>query len=303
MKKILSTLILVLFVSSAQSATPLVEASWLKQNLDQKNIKVIEISSQFVGGSYDNFKKGHIPGSVYLDHIGDKLISTQKGVIGQLPVKKELENLFSNLGVKNTDHVVISYLGINSLDFGSAARLYWSLKTAGHDNVSILNGGLKAWKQEGYQLATGEHQITPSQFKVTFNDKYVASYKDVRDAKRKRNNLALIDARPKAFFIGEKKHPKISRAGTIPTAVNLEEGSIVNANTKVKSADEIKALFVKSNPQGKDGYISFCNTGWFASTVWFALSEIAGIENVKLYDGSLAHWTLNPKNEVINGQS
>ena len=239
MKKILSTLILVLFVSSAQSATPLVEASWLKQNLDQKNIKVIEISSQFVGGSYDNFKKGHIPGSVYLDHIGDKLISTQKGVIGQLPIKKELENLFSNLGVKNTDHVVISYLGVNSLDFGSAARLYWSLKTAGHDNVSILNGGLKAWKQEGYQLAKGEHQITPSQFKVTFNDKYVASYKDVRDAKRKRNNLALIDARPKAFFIGEKKHPKISRAGTIPTAVNLEEGSIVTANTKVKSADEI----------------------------------------------------------------
>ena len=46
----------------------------------------------------------------------------------------------------------------------------------------------------------------------------------------------------------------------------------------------------------------FCNTGWFASTVWFALSEVAGIENVKLYDGSLAHWTLNPKNEVINGQ-
>ena len=38
------------------------------------------------------------------------------------------------------------------------------------------------------------------------------------------------------------------------------------------------------------------------STVWFALSEVAGIENVKLYDGSLAHWTLNPKNEVINGQ-
>ena len=93
MKKILSTLILVLFVSSAQSATPLVEASWLKQNLDQKNIKVIEISSQFVGGSYDNFKAGHIPGSVYLDHIGDKLISTQKGVIGQLPIKTSVDRV------------------------------------------------------------------------------------------------------------------------------------------------------------------------------------------------------------------
>ena len=84
--------------------------------------------------------------------------------------------------------------------------------------------------------------------------------------------------------------------------MNLEEATIVDGNLKVKSANEIKALFVKSNAKGKKGYVSFCNTGWFASTVWFALSEVAGIENVKLYDGSLAHWTLNPKNEVINGQ-
>ena len=302
MKKILSTFILFFFVTAAHSATPLVEASWLKENINNKNIKVIEISSKFVNGSYDKFKQGHIPGSVYIDHIGDKLITTQKGVIGQLPIKKELEALFSKLGIKNSDHVVVSYLGVNSLDFGSAARLYWSLKVAGHDNVSILNGGLKAWTAAGYKLAQGETQITPSNFKVKLNDKYVASYKDVRNAKRKKNGYALIDARPKAFFIGEKKHPKIQRAGTIPTAVNLEEATIVDGNLKVKSADQIKALFVKSNAKGKKGYVSFCNTGWFASTVWFALSEVAGIENVKLYDGSLAHWTLNPKNEVINGQ-
>ena len=102
MKKILSTLILFFFVTAAHSATPLVDASWLKENINNKNVKVIEISSKFVGGSYDKFKQGHIPGSVYIDHIGDKLITTQKGVIGQLPVKKELEALFSKLGVKNS---------------------------------------------------------------------------------------------------------------------------------------------------------------------------------------------------------
>jgi thiosulfate/3-mercaptopyruvate sulfurtransferase len=301
MKKILTTLLIFFTVSVANAAQPLVEANWLKKNLKNKNIKVIEISSKFVGGSYDNFKQGHIPGSVYLDHIGDKLIVTKKNVIGQLPEKKDLEGIFSKLGVKNSDHIVISYLGVNSLDFGSAARLYWTLKTSGHEEVSILNGGKKSWLSAGYGLEKGDHKITASKFRVKYNNKYDASYKDVRDAKRKRTNYALIDARPKAFFTGEKKHPKIKRFGTIPTSVNIEEATIVDGAVRVKSADEIKAIFAKANVNGKEGYISYCNTGWFASTIWFALSEVAQIPNVKLYDGSVAHWELNPYNELVNG--
>lgn len=299
MKKIITSLIAFLFVTAANAAQPLVEADWLKENLTK--VKVIEISSKFVKGSYENFKEGHIPSAVYLDHLGDKLITKRKNVIGQIPTNNDLSKLFSKLGVKNSDHVVISYNGINSLDFGSAARLYWTFKTAGHENVSILNGGKKAWTNAGYKLETGEHQIAPSNFKVKYNKKYHATFKEVRDARRKRNGLALIDARPKAFFTGEKKHPKIERFGTIPTAVNLQEATIVDGFTKVKSASDIKALFAKTNIEGKDGYISFCNTGWFASTVWFALSEVAKIPNVKLYDGSVAHWEQNPKNELVKG--
>lgn len=299
MKKIFVTLLIFLFSSVANAAQPLVEAKWLEENLNK--VKVIEISSKFVKGSYDSFKESHIPGSVYLDHLGDKLITKRKNVIGQIPTNKDLGKLFSRLGVKNSDHVVISYNGVNSLDFGSAARLYWTLKTAGHDEVSILNGGKKAWINAGYKLAKGEHQITPSKFKVKYSNKYHASFKEVRNAKRNKNGLSLIDARPRAFFIGEKKHPKIQRFGTIPTAVNLDQASIVDGAVKVKSANDIRDLFAKTNIEGKKGYISFCNTGWFASTVWFALSEVAKVPNVKLYDGSVAHWEQNPKHELVKG--
>ena len=36
---------------------------------------------------------------------------------------------------------------------------------------------------------------------------------------------------------------------------------------------------------------SFCNTGHWAATNWFALSEVAGIPNVKLYPESMVGWT------------
>ena len=49
------------------------------------------------------------------------------------------------------------------------------------------------------------------------------------------------------------------------------------------------------------GYISYCNTGHWAATVWFGLSEIAQIPNVKMYDGGMTHWTSNPKRKVDLG--
>ncbi|MEY3932393.1 MAG: hypothetical protein RL426_39, partial [Pseudomonadota bacterium] len=36
-------------------------------------------------------------------------------------------------------------------------------------------------------------------------------------------------------------------------------------------------------------------------TVWFALNQVANIPDVKVYDGSWAHWEQNPKNKVIKG--
>lgn len=48
--------------------------------------------------------------------------------------------------------------------------------------------------------------------------------------------------------------------------------------------------------------VSFCNTGHWASTNWFALSEIAGIQNVKLYPESMVGWARRGGEVVIGGQ-
>ena len=73
------------------------------------------------------------------------------GIKGQLPPVKEIELLIGGLGINNKKHVIVVYGGVNSTDFGSAARVYWTFKTLGHDEVSILNGGYKAWESSGFQ--------------------------------------------------------------------------------------------------------------------------------------------------------
>ena len=46
--------------------------------------------------------------------------------------------------------------------------------------------------------------------------------------------------------------------------------------------------------------IVFCNTGHWASTTWFVLSEVLGLPDVKNYDGSMVEWTADPSRPLVN---
>ena len=301
MKKIITTILFVFFSTSVFSAEPLVDATWVHKNLNNKNVFVLDIRNKIDGGSYETFKQAHIPGSVHSDFLTAGWRATVNGVIGQFPGKKPLEQLVGSLGIDNSKHVVIVYGGVNSTDFGSAARIYWTFKTLGHDNVSILNGGFKSWQKAGYTVEAGENILSPKKYSATINKKYSASYTDVKNAKKETNGVCLIDARPNDFFTGEKKHPDLKVAGRIPDAVNIEEGKTIGDDGFIKSKEEILKLYDQAQIKDFKGYITYCNTGHLAATVWFALSEVASIPNVRVYDGSWAHWEQNPNNKIIKG--
>ncbi len=74
---------------------------------------------------------------------------------------------------------------------------------------------------------------------------------------------------------------------------------MVNSDGPLKSLEKIKTLISQAGLSGKDGYITYCNSGHWSSTVWFALSKVTKQENVKNYDGSMVYWTSDPKREVI----
>ncbi|MFL2782928.1 MAG: sulfurtransferase [Rhodospirillales bacterium] len=294
---------LLIFTSISAYARPLVDTTWLKNNLQNDNLVMIDLRNKIDGGSFKTFQLGHIPGSIHSDYLKDGWRTKKKGVVGLLPTEEEFENLAEKLGVSNNSHVVLIPAGENSTDFGSSARAYWTFKVFGHSNVSILDGGYKLWLQK-YPSLIDRGKITKNikgNFKAKFNPSLYASTTDVAKVSGTESDIVLLDGRNKEQFIGEKKHKNAKRFGHIPGAQLISQAKTYNtASNQLKSKTELKDLFseITNKP-----VISYCNTGHWAATNWFALSEVLGNKNVKLYDGSMVEWTTDARRKVDRHQS
>lgn len=274
---------------------PLVDAAWLKSHLNNPGIVVVDIRSEGSAGSL--YQKGHIPGSVYAPYGKFGWRTKVDNVVGQLPPVPEIAGRIGSLGIDGTKHVIIVPAGENSTDFGSATRVYWTFKVLGHDAVSILDGGFRAWIGAGSAVSTDA--VTPKvvAFNATLRPELIADAAVV--AKARKSGIALVDARPKAQYLGQSKSPVARAAGTIPGAVNIEQSSFYDDKTGAFSSKQAIADLVEKagvSPNGQE--IAFCNTGHWASVAWFGLSEVLGNKKTKLYDGSMADWTADPSRPV-----
>lgn len=277
---------------------PLVHPDWLHERLNDPQVVVLDIryADDF---SAEDFAAGHVPGSVFQSYRSGWR-TTQDGVPGMLPDPNDLAALVGGLGIGNNDQVVIVSSGTSSSDFGAAARIYWTFKVLGHDQVGILNGGFAGWQQAGLPEATGAalpRATTP--FAVDFQPQWIATAEDVTGAEAA--GVQLVDARPLDFFFGRQQSPAARVAGTIPGSLSLPEDELIVAEGDVYFLTRERLLALMDEAAVKydaGGTITFCNTGHWAATDWFALSEIAGLDNVAMYDGSMADWTADENRPV-----
>ena len=289
------------FTLKSYAAEPLISVDWLKSNLSNEKLIILDIRNKIDGGSKDAFEVSHIPTAVYSNYLEDGWRTTVDGIVGKLPPLKDLEILIGGLGINNDSHVIVVPGGVSSTDFGSASRVYWTFKVLGHNNVSILDGGYAAWiGQLPTQIETGTVNPTTAIFKADFQSKYLATTEDVVNALAN-NSSALVDARPEEQFLGKSKHGKALAAGTIPGSFNLQQQTLVEENTSFfKDAITVAQLVKEVGIESTEGEIAFCNTGHWATVAWFALSEVLGHENVKNYDGSMVEWTADPARPLEN---
>jgi len=299
MRTLIAATALVLFASTAHAAQPLVEPAWLAAHLDDANVKVLDIRNKIDGGSAEAFAAGHIPGAVYSDYLAAGWRTTVDGVVGKLPPTADVEALIGGLGIANDDHVIVVHGGVNSTDFGSATRVYWTFKVMGHEEVSILDGGYKAWAAAGLPVETGAVTPTPTTFTATFTPRYLATTEQVETAAA--NGTPLVDARPAEQFVGNAKHGKARAPGTIPGAVNLQQQTLVAESGEAKGPSQVGELMANVGLKDDGEQIAFCNTGHWASVAWFSLSEVKGNKNVRMYDGSMVEWSADPARPLENG--
>ncbi len=274
-------------------ASPLVSPAWLSENLDDAKLVIIDLRNKIDEGSYETFLEGHIPGAIHSDYLKDGWRVGRDGVVGLLPEADQFQSLARRLGVSDNSHVVVVPAGVSSTDFGSAARAYWTFKVFGHNNVSILDGGFAAWRNyTPGNIETGAF-VAPElgNFVARFNPEFYIGTPDVAAFATNPGQALLVDGRTDEQFYAGGKHPKAVKAGRIPSAVLMDQDKAYSPEgNRLKSRDELASIY---GDLGDKTIVSYCNTGHWAATNWFVMSEVLGQKNVKLYDGSMVEWTAN----------
>ena len=131
----------------------------------------------------------------------------------------------------------------------------------------------------------------PTIFEARLSDEWRASATDIETA-IEAGDARLIDARPQGFFEGRLWHAAAARPGTLPTAENFSHDAwFVDGGPLVVDAERARAIAQSAGLTDGATLVSFCNTGHWAATNWFALSELAGVEGVTLYPESMVDWT------------
>ncbi len=276
---------------AAGAAAPLLSPAELEALRKGAAIRVIDIRDA------DAYAAKHIPGAVSAPYDEWRGPAANPG---ELPDLDRLTVLVRRLGLQPAVHAVVVSGGEDASDFGAAARVYWTLKVLGLGELSILNGGVEAWEAAGLPQDATTVAVPASTFVPRLDRSWIATQDEVRTLAGS-GRERLVDARPAAFFLGEKRHPAARVPGTLKGAVNLEHSRwFAPDGTRMISADQARSV-AASLPGGADRpTVSFCNTGHWAATNWFALSELAGQKNVRLYPGSMVDWTRDPKPALMD---
>lgn len=286
MKKVFALFASWLWAAQVVAAPPLLSPAELQPLLANPAVRVIDIRDP------KSYAAAHIPGAVNAPYGSWRGPASSPG---ELPELAKLTAQVQRLGLTPATRAVVVSSGADATDFGAAARVYWTLKVLGMKELSVLNGGVKAWAAAGLPQDANPVSVAASDFRPVLDRSMIATRDEVAQA-IERNNAILVDARPADFFNGHTRHAAARSAGTLQGAVNLEHASwFAPGSSSFVSVDEARRVVAALKLDPKRDTLSFCNTGHWAATNWFALSEVLGQPQVKLYAGSMVDWTSAPQ--------
>lgn len=265
----------------------LVETEWLASVLDDNSIRVVDATWHLPTtdrNGIDDYLEGHILGSIFWDI--DAVADPSSDLPHMIPDETEFERHMKKLGIGSKHHVVV-YDAVNMM---TAPRVWWTLRTFGHDRVSILDGGLKKWVAEDRALSGAEAKIQDVTFKAHFNPTMIRSLQAVRNI-ADTNSAFLLDARSPGRFKGIEPEPRPNcRLGHIPGSKNLCFTNLIDPETgTLKSVAEIKTLIDEFGLDPNKPVVTTCGSGITACVLALGL-HLTGFTEVAVYDGSWTEW-------------
>lgn len=239
------------------------------------------------------YRQSHLPGASFAD-LDQNLSSPIYATSGRhpLPAFDALASQLGKWGINSATQVV----AYDDMSGFFASRLWWLLRTLGHQKVAVLEGGIQAWQAAGQPLEAATPKINHTHFKARIDEQ---AWWDVDELQQQlnRRDCVLIDVRTKLRFDGIEE-PIDPVAGHIPGAVNLPITENLDAKGYFLDAANLRNNYQRLiGDVMPDKVAHNCGSGVFACFGVLAM-EVAGLPGSKLYPGSWSEWIRDPSRGV-----
>lgn len=255
----------------------IIEPNDLDQLLNKADVVIVDLCKT------KQYAQAHIPGAHFINYTD--IVRIEKPVMGLLPDVENFSKLISGLGINANTHVI----AYDDEGGGCASRFIWTLNVFGHENASLLNGGLHSWANEGQTLTNEEPaSAVPGNYSLSNTGNYSAD-RDYIQQHLDDKNTVLLDTRSAAEFSGEKKFA--DKAGHIPRAIHFEWTDAMDRNNNLRLLPEgvieqrLEQLGITKNKE----VICYCQSHHRSAFTYLMLRHL-GYENVKGYPGSWSDW-------------
>lgn len=262
-----------------------VSSEWLSQHLDDPQVVIIDCRFSLAESQLgeQQYQKGHLPGSYYLDLNRDLSSPVKKnGGRHPLPDPDKFSHKLSAIGVNFQKTLVVAY---DDSRLAFASRLWWLLRYFGHEQVAVLDGGFSQWQEAGYPVTdiippTRVGKFVPQiQPQMVVNREIIINRKDSA-------NVILVDSRESDRYQGIRE-PIDKIAGHISGAVNYPWQDVTDSSGYVLSSENQRQRWAQI--ENAEDIIVYCGSGVTACVNLLSL-ELAGIHTGKLYPGSWSDW-------------
>ncbi len=269
------------FKTSGEKGTEIISGKEAAVIIGGDNIILIDARSSM------DYKKGHLLNAVNVSRAD---IIANAPYSNMLCSPEQFEMVMEKNGISNTSSIVI-YDSNKNMD---SARLWWTLKIYGHDNIKVVSGGMNALVKAGVTVSTAVQKIDNSVFKASeLKSEMLAYKKEIKDQINTPDiNTVIIDTRSLEEY----------NEGTIPGSILLDYIGNNFADQTYKPVSQIQIRYLEEDIDYNDTIIMFCKTSIRGAQTYLALYN-AGYRNLKLYDGAWVEWSANPANPVFKSET
>lgn len=271
---------------------PIISVSELKALYKANDLLIFDVSNG--ENAQSNYNQKHLDGAIFVDlntQLADIKEDLSKGGRHPLTTIENFSKLLSTLGITSKTHIILydDKSGANA-----AARMWWMLKSVGHEKVQVLNGGFQEAEKRNFPINSNFVTPIPTEEYIIESWKLpVANLTEVEEASNDKSNL-IIDVRESARFNGEFE-PIDLVSGHIPNAINVPFSTNLDENGLFLSPEMLREKYknIFKNNASND-IIVHCGSGVTACHTLLAM-VCAGFEIPKLYVGSWSEWSRNNK--------